>query len=239
MSGADLPEPVERRLQRLWTEAAERGGPMPSEIALASSLEISRPAVREALVRLEERGFIHRRKGADTAVNSSLLAIPARFEQRLESAELISAMGRTPSVRVVSAAVGEVTLDEAREHDVSPRQPVLRTTKVWSADDEPVLVARDVVPVLTDADPASLDPATPMPRLARTLAGEQVGWELVWPGADGLTAEDAGLTGRPEGEPAMTLDATGISRSGTVCYWTREVHLRGAFRYALVRRADW
>jgi GntR family transcriptional regulator len=239
VSGADLPEPVERRLQRLWTEAAERGGPMPSEIALASSLEISRPAVREALVRLEERGFIHRRKGADTAVNSSLLAIPARFEQRLESAELISAMGRTPSVRVVSAAVGEVTLDEAREHDVSPRQAVLRTTKVWSADDEPVLVARDVVPVLTDADPASLDPATPMPRLARALAGEQVGWELVWPGADGLTAEDAGLTGRPEGEPAMTLDATGISRSGTVCYWTREVHLRGAFRYALVRRADW
>ncbi|MCR1784932.1 GntR family transcriptional regulator [Nocardioides carbamazepini] len=239
MSDAELPEPVERRLQRLWAEAAERGGPMPSELALASSLEISRPAVREALVRLEERGFIHRRKGADTAVNSSLLGIPARFEQRLESAELIAAMGRTPSVRLVTAEIGEVTLDEAREHDVSPRRSVLRTTKVWSADDEPVLVARDVVPVLARTDLADLDPAAPMPELARALVGEQVGWELVWPGADGLSEEEAGLTGRAVGEPAMTLDATGISRSGTVCYWTREVHLRGAFRYALVRRADW
>ncbi|GAA1511883.1 GntR family transcriptional regulator [Nocardioides humi] len=239
MSEAELPEPVERRLQRLWAEAAERGGPMPSEIALASSLEISRPAVREALVRLEERGFIHRRKGADTTVNSSLLGIPARFEQRLDSSALIAAMGRTPSVTVVSADVGEVSLDEADEYDVSPRRTVLRTTKVWSADGEPVLVARDVVPVLTDTDPTALDPAAPMSELARALVGEQVGWELVWPGADGLSPEDAGLTGRPEGEPAMTLEATGISRTGTVCYWTREVHLRGAFRYAMVRRADW
>jgi GntR family transcriptional regulator len=239
VSEADLPEPVERRLQRLWADAAERGGPMPGETVLASELEISRPAVREALVRLEERGFIHRRKGADTTVNSSLLGIPARFEQRLDSAELIAAMGRTPSVRVVSAEVGEVSLEEADAYDLSPRQSVLRTTKVWSADGEPVLVARDVVPVLTRVDPDDLDPATPMPALARELAGEQVGWELVWPGADGLTAEEAGLTGRPEGEAAMTLEATGISRTGTVCYWTREVHVRGAFRYAMVRRADW
>ena len=239
MSGSQLPEPVERRLQRLWAEAAARGTAMPSEIALASSLEVSRPAVREALVRLEERGFIHRRKGADTTVNSSLLGIPARFEQRLDSAELIAAMGRTPSLEVVEARVGEVTLDEAHEHDVSPRQSVLRTTKVWSADGEPVLVARDAVPVLTDADPERLDPAVPMVELATALTGERVGWELVWPGADGLGEDDAALTGRPVGEPAMTLDATGISRTGTVCYWTREVHLRGAFRYAMVRRAEW
>ncbi|TQK69118.1 GntR family transcriptional regulator [Nocardioides sp. SLBN-35] len=239
MSDADLPEPVERRLQRLWADAAERGGPMPGETTLAASLEISRPAVREALVRLEERGFIHRRKGADTTVNSSLLGIPARFEQRLDSAELIAAMGRTPSLEVVSVEVGEVSLDEADAYDLSPRQGVLRTTKVWSADGEPVLVARDVVPILTGVDPAGLDPAAPMPALARELAGEQVGWELVWPGADGLSAVDAGLTGRPEGEAAMTLEATGIGRTGTVCYWTREVHVRGAFRYAMVRRADW
>lgn len=239
MSGAQLPEPVERRLQRLWAEAAERGAAMPSEIALASSLEVSRPAVREALVRLEERGFIHRRKGADTTVNSSLLGIPARFEQRLDSSELIAAMGRTPSVEVTDVRVEEVTLDEAHEHDVSPRQSVLRTTKVWSADGEPVLVARDAVPVLTRTDPATLDPATPMVDLASALTGERVGWELVFPGADGLSDDDAALTGRPAGEPAMTLDATGISRTGTVCYWTREVHLRGSFRYAMVRRADW
>ena len=77
MSEAELPEGMERRLQRLWADAGQRRGPMHGETVLASSLEVSRPAVREALVRLEERGFIHRRKG-----------------ERLDSAELIAAMGR-------------------------------------------------------------------------------------------------------------------------------------------------
>ncbi len=250
---------LEEQLRDIWGEAARQGGTMPSEPALAATLSSSRPAVREALIRLEERGYIHRRKGADTAVNTSLLDIPARFDRRIDKADLIAAMGRTPSVDVLATEIAPITLDEAQEYQIAPGTPVLRVTKMWSADGMPVLLARDSVPVSrrvdtakvdaakVDAaavdpaavDPAAVDPAEPMVELAITLTGERVEWEIVWPRADALDDADAAAVGRPAGEPVLALDVTGVTRTGEICYWTSEFHLRGAFRYAMVRRADW
>lgn len=230
---------LDERLREVWVDAARRGDTMPSEPTLAASLSSSRPAVREALVRLEERGYIHRRRGADTTVNASLLDIPARFDRRLDKAELIAAMGRTPRLDVLDVATSGITLDEAQEYEIAPGTPVLRVTKMWAADGIPVLLARDAIPVLRPEELTTLDPERPMFELAIALTGERVEWEVVWPGADGLSDGDAAAVGRPAGEPALTLDVSGVSRSGRVCYWTSEVHLRGAFRYAMVRRADW
>jgi GntR family transcriptional regulator len=230
---------LDGRLREVWADAARRGTTMPSEPALAKSLSTSRPAVREALVRLEERGYIHRRKGAGTTVNASLLDIPARFDRRLEAAELIAAMGHTPAVDVLEVATSPITLDEAQAHALAPGTSVLRVTKVWSADGVPVLLARDAVPATTGADAGSADPARPMVDLAEELTGERVEWEVVWPGAAALDAADAEAVRRPAGEPVLALDVTGVARSGAVCYWTSELHVPGTFRYAMVRRADW
>ena len=230
---------LDQRLRDVWTDAARSGRTMPSEPALASALATSRPAIREALVRLEERGYIHRRKGADTVVNPTLLDIPARFDRRLDKAELIAAMGHTPTVTVIDVATSTVTLDEAQQHELAPGTAVLRVTKVWSADDVPVLLARDAIPSARDADPSTVDPAEPMVDLAEALMGERVEWEVVRPGATALDATDAAAVRRPTGEAVLALDITGIGRSGAVCYWTSELHVQGTFRYAMVRSAEW
>lgn len=242
----ESPEPtLDDRLHEVWLDAARRGTTMPSEPSLAASLSTSRPAVREALVRLEERGYIHRRKGAGTVVNASLLDIPARFDRQVDKSALIAAMGHVPRVDVLSVERTRITLDEAQDHELAPGTTVLRVHKRWSADDQPVMLARDVVPMLRPGpDPTAgtdgeVDPAAPMVEVALALTGERVGWEVVWPGAAALSEEDAALTGHEVGEPALTLGVTGVGRSGRVVYWTSEVHLRGAFRYAMVRRVDW
>jgi GntR family transcriptional regulator len=227
------------RLEEVWADVARSGARMPGEPALAAALQSSRPALREALVRLEERGYIHRRKGADTAVNASLLDIPARFDRRLEKSDLIAAMGHTPTIDVLAVETSPVTPEEAEEYAVAADSPVLRVTKRWSADGRPVLLAHDAVPVSTAADPASVDPATPLVDQAIVLAGERAEWEVVWPRADALSAGAAEATGRVEGEPVLALDVSGVAPSGAVCYWTAELHLKDAFRYAMVRRADW
>lgn len=234
---APLEPSLDDRLHQVWLDAARHGTTMPSEPSLAASLATSRPAVREALVRLEERGYIHRRKGAGTVVNASLLDIPARFDQRIDISDLIASMGHTPRLDVLGVERSPITLDEAQQHDLGPGTTVLRIHKRWSADDRPVTLARDVVPVL-EGD-VEVDPTRPMVEVALALTGERVGWEVVWPGADALGTHDARLAGRTPGEPVLTLDVTGVGIGGQVVYWTSEVHLRGAFRYAMVRRADW
>ncbi|GAA3662753.1 hypothetical protein GCM10022237_23260 [Nocardioides ginsengisoli] len=232
------PASLEERLERMWVDAARSGRRLPGEPALAAALSSSRPAVREALIRLEERGYIHRRKGADTTVNQALLDIPARFDRRIEESELIRAMGQEPRLDVLASAVERITLDEATTHDLSPGTAVLRVVKRWSADGVPVLLARDAVPVL-QGDAGDVDPALPMVDIAVALTGERVEWEVVRPGAEAFDAEQAAQVDRPVGEPALALDVTGVARTGQVCYWTSELHVRGAFRYAMVRRADW
>ncbi len=238
LSAADPPS-LEERLEEVWADAARSGRHLPGEPTLATTLSSSRPAVREALIRLEERGYIHRRKGADTAVNSSLLGVPARFDQRLEASALIAAMGCTPRLDILDVSTSRILIEEATEHDLPPSTEVYRVTKRWSADDVPVLFARDAVPVTTRADPAAFDPTMAMVDLAETLMGERAGWEMVWPAAEALDAGTAEAVGLTEGDPALALDISGLSPRGSVCYWTRELHLRGFFRYAMVRRAEW
>ncbi|NGZ99916.1 winged helix-turn-helix transcriptional regulator [Nocardioides sp. W3-2-3] len=96
---APLEPSLDDRLHQVWLDAARHGTTMPSEPSLAASLATSRPAVREALVRLEERGYIHRRKGAGTVVNTSLLNIPARFDQRIDTSEPDRIHGAHPAPR--------------------------------------------------------------------------------------------------------------------------------------------
>lgn len=234
-----VPPSLATRLEQVWAEAARTGARMPGEPALAAALQSSRPAVREALVRLEERGYIHRRKGADTSVNTSLLDIPARFDRRLEKSDLIAAMGHVPAVDVLAVEASPITVDEVEELALPAGTLVHRVTKIWSADGRPVLLARDAVPIRTDVDPASLDPSIPVVDQAVSLAGERAEWEVVWPRAEALDADAAERTGRPAGEPVLALDVSGVSAHGTVCYWTAELHLKDAFRYAMVRRAEW
>lgn len=228
-----------KRLEEVWAEAARTGSRMPGEPSLAARLQSSRPAVREALIRLEERGYIHRRKGADTAVNPSLLDIPARFDRRLDKFELIAAMGRTPTIEVLDVEQSPITPSEAEQHELPVDTSVLRIAKRWRADGQPVLLAADVVPIRAEVDPFSVEPSLPLVEQAEVLAGERVEWEIVWPRADALSAEAAAATGRPAGEPVLALDVAGVAPSGGICYWTSELHLRDAFRYAMVRQAEW
>ncbi|MBO9523655.1 MAG: GntR family transcriptional regulator [Nocardioidaceae bacterium] len=230
---------LDERLHEVWLDAARRGATMPSEPALAASLSSSRPAVREALVRLEERGYIHRRKGAGTVVNASLLGIAARFDRQIDKSALIAAMGRTPRLDVLGVERTTLTLDEAQQYELAPGTAVLRVHKRWSADGHPVMLARDTIPYGPGYGDVEADPERPMVEIAVALSGERVEWEIVWPGPGDLSVQDAALVGREPGESVLALDVTGVSRGGRVCYWTSEVHLRGAFRYAMVRRAEW
>lgn len=226
---------LDERLWQVWLQAARGRGVLPAEPMLAQTLDTSRPAVREALVRLEERGYIHRRRGTDTVVNGAALGIPARFDARMDKAELIAAMGHAPGVRVCAHRVDTVTIAEATEFGLVPATRVLRLTKVWTADGVPAMLARDSVPLTAAAAPDESDFDRSVFELAPLLAGEPVEWEIVWPDAENLSEADAESLGRPVGEAALSVAVSGVGRSGQVVYWAEELHVRQVFRYAMVR----
>ena len=114
-------------------------------------------------------------------VNRPALEIPARFHEQLEQAELIAAMGHTPRVEVVAHERREVTPEEAEEFRVPAGTAALTTTKVWYADEVPVMLATDTVPLPRGAAPPDgIDPAMSLFDLVEL--GAASGWSGRSPG---------------------------------------------------------
>ncbi len=213
----------------------ESGEPFPGEPALALRLGASRPAVREALIRLEHEGLIGKRKGAGTTVNRAAIEIPARFDQQIEKSDLIRAMGSEASLDVLDSAIVRLDDEESAALELPPGSPALRVTKRWRADNLAVMVAVDTVPLPDGVVPDGVDIGESLFVLVEKLGHERVAWELAWPSAINLDAETADWLERPEGEAVLTMELTGVSRLGTRVYQAYEYHLPQAFRYGLIR----
>lgn len=228
------------KLLEIWLETARAGEPLPSEPSLADTLSASRTAVREALVRLEERGLLRRRQGADTVVNAAALNIRARFDEQVDQAQLIQTMGRRASLEVLGAQVFQLDDGDAKALGTEPGTWALRTTKRWRADGSAVMLAVDVIPLSDPPEepghlPAGLDVEEPVFSIADRYGAGPVEWELVWPGVVNLDTKIAALLERRRGEAALTLELLGVSRHGGHAYRASEYHVQGAFRYGLIR----
>lgn len=228
--------PLQVRLRDLWHDVAERGTVMPGEAAIAAQLGVSRPALREALARLEAEGLIRRRKGADTIVNRDALDVVARFDQQVEFADLLRGAGYEPTVEVVGSEVIGLGDDDARILNAEPGARALRTTKRWRADGVVVMAAVDVIPVVAGrVDPAGLDPATGLFGLVIACGGGRVEWEHAWPGAEALRDPVRTWLDDPVADAALTLDLVGMAADGRRCYRALEYHVPGAVRFGFIR----
>jgi len=231
----DQPAPLDARLRGIWRRTVERGEPFPSEPALALRLGASRPAIREALIRLEHEGLIGKRKGAGTAVNRAAMEIPARFDQQIEKSELIEAMGRKAALEVLESSVITLSVVEAATFELPPGSPALRVSKRWRAGGFPVMVAIDTVPLSTPSLPAGVDIGVSLFELVPKLGHDRPAWELAWPSAAKLDGKVATWLEQPEGEAVLTMELTGVSRRGARVYRAFEYHYPPAFRYGLIR----
>ena len=223
------------RIRRIWLDAARSGSAFPGEPALARELRASRPAVREALVRLEAEGLIHKRQGAGTAVNRAAVEIAARLDHQVDNEEIIRAMGREASLDVLEAEVIALSEDDAAALEVSTGTKALRVAKRWRADGVPVVLAINLVPLLEGHIPDDLDVGQSLFRLIERLGHQRVEWELAWPGATNLDPPISDWLEQPAGQAALTLEMVGVSRAGQRAYRATEFHVPTAFRYGLIR----
>jgi GntR family transcriptional regulator len=223
------------RIRRIWLEAVHSGSALPGEPTLARQLQASRPAVREALARLEAEGLIHRRQGAETAVNRAAMGIAARLDQQVDNEEIIRAMGHKASVDVLEAGVVPLDQHDSTALEVAVGSPALRVAKRWSADGVPVVLAINLVPLLDGTRPPELDESQSLFRLVERLGHQAVEWELAWPSATNLEPPISDWLEQPPGQAALTLETVGVSRAGHRAYHASEYHVPDAVRYGLIR----
>ena len=209
---------------------------LPSEPRLAELTGASRASVREALVRLEERGYVHRTQGTRTTPNRRLPDVGRRIDEQFDHSLSIRSAGYEPSLEVAASGVHVLEAGDRRRFDDLPDGTrVFRTVKVWRVDGTPYALAEDLVPL---ARAVELDPRRPVCDLAEEANGIRVAWETLWVDAVGLDAERAALLATAEGTPVVEMTYCGYGTSDDVGYWSREVQVAAppGLRNALIRR---
>ena len=148
LGGALLSAHAARRLlQELaagrWA-AADR---LPPEVELAAALGVSRTVVRDALSELERGGYIERVRGIGTVVNRGVAALDHRMDRKVEFTRRIAESGRTPHTDHLLVTRQAADADAAAALGMTPGQTVLVVTKRMLADDVPVLLCTDTLPL--------------------------------------------------------------------------------------------
>lgn len=121
-SSAGVADDVTRHIERLIvTGAFPAGEKIPSERTLAVELGVSRPALREALSRLEVAGLVVRRQGSGTRVTEEVPladSLATRLEHAADDFEHSAEFREVVEPQIARLAAGRISveqLDELRE----------------------------------------------------------------------------------------------------------------------------
>ncbi|WP_267242404.1 GntR family transcriptional regulator [Streptomyces sp. PR69] len=175
------------------------GSTLPSEPRLAGALGVSRPALREALLLLQEDGLLTVRRGVGRTVNDR---VPRRGYERVQPLEELLSAGAALRVRPLLRAVEEPT-DFTAQHLLAAARAELRfweslltgegtaaaLSQEWAAEEE---VLERVHPAFAQALRAEPAPAASM---LSVLAGASRGIQLT-----GHSAVTATVLGQRRGE---------------------------------------
>lgn len=210
----DLATPLYHQLARQLGDAIEAGAwqageALPSERALAETLEVSRITARKALERLAEQGLIRRTHGSGTF-------IAPRFNQpltRLTSfSELLTQRGFTPRSRWLSRQLGMPSTEEALRLGLRGGTQVARLKRLRLADDVVMAVEESCLPESILPEPEGVGQS-----LYATLEvhGKTVERALQHLTAVNADAELAALAEVPEGEALLKVTRLGYLADGS------------------------
>ena len=143
------PVPLYHQVATAIDGAIENGRLQPgefleNEVALANRLGISRPTARQALQDLVDRGRLVRKRGVGTQV------APARIHRPVELTSLFGDLlkdGRKPTTQLLAWEVVPANQDVAAALEVPEGTDVVHIRRLRLADDEPLAVMSNYVPV--------------------------------------------------------------------------------------------
>jgi GntR family transcriptional regulator len=150
-----LTEQVKIHLKEQIAQGAFNAGRIPSEVTLATDLNVSRNTVRDALSRLEMEGVIIRKHGAGTFVNEAIALVKTRLGEIVPYEEMIADQGYQPSIRTLRMDQELADGDLAREFGIEEGEELIVGEKIYLADGKPVIFYRLFMPQTIMTEPAT------------------------------------------------------------------------------------
>lgn len=136
---------VEILLERIQGGLYPPGSQVPPENELAAEFDVSRSTVRSAMNVLAGRGLITRQQGVGTYV-SQLSHIANPLNEAVDFNHLIARFGFKPGVQFVSAELVEAGSELAESLRIKPSEPVFKSLKIFTADDDPIIYVINAMP---------------------------------------------------------------------------------------------
>lgn len=142
-----IAEQVEELLRaRIRDGTYTPGSRMPSESELADEFGVSRATLRTVLAKLAVNGLILRKQGDGTYVNIKIREINAHQGYLWEFVHIIETNGYKPTIKSLAIEKKTPTEEQAIALAIEPSDELISLTRMFYADDRPVILARNVIP---------------------------------------------------------------------------------------------
>ena len=235
-----LPRQVRDGIASLVATSMSPGDPLPSEIALAEQLGVSRSTVREAMKLLEQEGLVETRRGMGRFVSALSGLRPERPMTKFESiTKMMAELGYEVSTKVVSVTLRFSTPSEQSAFQMGSGSEVVETRRLREHEGRPCVYSINVL------EPSTLD--APLDEIdwsgSVVTILEEMGHEIVASSAHISVVseplpEDALPQIDPEGGPWLMVNEQCVTRSGRCVLISRDYHVGRMFTFSVVRRRE-
>jgi DNA-binding GntR family transcriptional regulator len=210
------------------------GAKLENEIQLADQIGLSRPTMRQAIQYLVDKGLLVRKRGVGTQV------VHGQVKRTVELSSLYDDLRhahQNPATRVLAADVVAATDDIAAALRVAPGEGVLRLERLRYANDEPLAILQNWLPVgLADLTRERLEKQGLYELLRSAGVHLRVASQRI--GARAATSREANLLTERRGAPLLTMSRTTYDDSSRAVEYSTHVYRPSlySFEIALVER---
>lgn len=152
---------------------------LPSESDLSDEFGVSRATIRTAMAKLASAGLVLRKQGDGTYVNEHLQEINTHMGGLWEFVHLIQNSGYRPSIFSLETKFKPAEPSEASILGLYPDAEVLFLRRLFKADDQPVILATNVIPgaIITQRNGA-IDAQLPIGKFIQQYASRKVAYVI-------------------------------------------------------------
>ena len=241
MTNHDYPDPSrtirQYLLQAMQTGEYAHSDRLPRESVLAEKLGISRTQLRDILASLEREGFITRRHGVGTLINRYVFNVPTRMDIEVEFSDMIRQSGRQPRVDYVHVEEDAASEKIAAQLHLNPGDPIVRVSRLVSADGVPAIYCEDVVEkALAKGDYTIQDFKLPIFHFLQRFCGIYPYLDLTDVRPAAADAALAEIFQVPMGTPLLNMEEVDYDIDGRPVFCSSEYFVDGIFRHTVMRK---